>query len=264
VAYWRDDEGNHGQLLLPQKVIYGLVKVDELRSIRDKIFDETKALLKRWFDEHPRDGEPRQIDERLDRARQYLSRWRDQKKLSMLVKGWIKEERSEEHELLVTLAAWEKQDRHLLFWQSQQRDRRIGLRRETFKVFAATMARKYAEIVVEGDFHLPDVREQTPAEDGVPSDGKAQRRTADIAAPGELREYLKRAAEKYGATFTKIKAAYSTQIDNPDGGGCGAVSELNASSDVFVTCSLCGHLFDQDDNACRNLLAFARKGRIAA
>jgi len=63
VACWDGDDGEHGELLLPEKVWRGhsdlsdkpegqLAKTDELRSLRDKLFNGAADDLRAWLKEH--------------------------------------------------------------------------------------------------------------------------------------------------------------------------------------------------------------------
>lgn len=44
VAYWADDKGNYGQLVLPDRMIQAFQKLRDLRSIRDVYFDPSSTV----------------------------------------------------------------------------------------------------------------------------------------------------------------------------------------------------------------------------
>ena len=99
---------------------------------------------------------------------------------------------------------------------------------------------------------LPDIDgwETPEPEDGDPSDGREQRRMSRLSAVGELREEIKKAAHKTGARVEVERAAYSTQ----ECAWCGCVEPWDAKPSIMHTCAGCGRTYDQDANACRNLL----------
>lgn len=262
VAYLLDDGGHEEQVLVPAKVPTGLAKVDDLRSIRDKNFDAARALLLSWLGEVHVETTSTSSAWTVAlgvavRARtlRSLAQWRAIGKLAGFVNAWERDRFPNDEAIMVTLQTWAKQDRHLLAWEASQRDRRINHRREEYRKLAARLARAYATIVLEKfDLTAPEVNEKKPTEEGIPSDGKNQRSTKRIAAPGELRDGIKKAAAKYGARIVEVDPAYSTQTC----ADCGACEEWDAAPSVMNTCVACGATWDQDANACRNLLTYAR------
>lgn len=75
------------------------------------------------------------------------------------------------------------------------------------------------------------------------------------AAPGQLLLKLSRLAETYGLNVIKVGSADITRVhfyDDPKG------KHLNPSSaERLITCAVCGEVYDQDENACRNMVANA-------
>jgi len=246
VAYWLDDTGASGEVLVPARTQLGLQKPDDLRAIRDKAFDAIRLELRRWL--KSRSDLPGWLRERI----KGLEQWRSQARLAALLREWRSARVDGDASVFSSAEDWAKQDRHLLAWEAHQRDRRLGHRKEEYRRFAVSLANRYATIVLE-KFDLRPTREAKPPEEGTPADGRVQRRTARIAAPGELRAAIKAAAEKHGARIVEIDAPYTTQTCSY----CGCLDQWNATSTVMHSCAHCGATWDQDDNACRNLLALA-------
>ena len=261
VAYLVDDQGREEEIRVPSKVLLGLDKVDDLRSIRDKNFNIARAALLTWLGEVHTETrcvtavEPWNALALAVRLRN-LVQWRAIAKLAAFVNAWERNRFAGDEQIFTTLSTWAKQDRHLLSWEANQRDRRINHRREFYRLVGVRLARTYANIVLEEfDLTKPEVNELKPVEESVPSDGRQQRSTKRVAAPGELRDSILKAAVKYGARVSKVDAAYTTQKCAE----CGFCPEepWDASVEITHRCESCGAVWDQDANACRNLLALA-------
>jgi hypothetical protein len=246
VAYWLDDQRRSGEVLVPLRTQIGLEKPHDLASIRDKAFDIARDKLRSW--RAKRTDIPRWLVERT----RFLMRWRAPRRLAALLPHWSQHRVDGDRYIISVLNKWAKQDRHLRWWELNQRDRRLGHRREQYRLFATQLARTYATIVLE-KFDLRGVLQAKPPEDGVASDGRDQRRTAALAAPGQLRAAIKASAQKTGARVVEVDAANTTRTCSI----CGVCEPFKASTAIAHTCAHCGATWDQDHNACANLLALA-------
>ena len=276
VGYVVDETGREREILAPDHLVSGMSKVYDLAAIRDKEFDAARNRLAEWL----RDREtPAWMQDRVAG----LAQWRAPRKLQALVDMWTgidwnawraartagkkcnpSDFRSGTNRvngdemILSALQAWARQDRHLQNWEEHQRERLIAHRRETWRVVAAELTSRYATIVIENGINqnasmcLPEIDgwERPAPEDGDPSDGRDQRRMSRIAAPGELRGEILKAAPKRGARVEVEETAFSTQTC----AWCGAVAVFNAKGSIDHRCSSCARTWDQDANACRNLL----------
>ena len=157
----------------------------------------------------------------------------------------------EDGAIVARLEAWAMQDRHLHRWQETQRDRLYAHRKETWRVIAAELANKYATIIVE-ETKYPEIDgwEQPEPEDGDPSEGRDQRRMSRLAAPGELRGAIVFSATKRGARTIVGETKRITQ----DCAWCGHEDDFDAAASITHRCGGCARMWDQDANACRNLL----------
>jgi len=290
VGYVVDEVGCEREILAPDHLVSGMAKVYDLAAIRDKEFDAARDRLVAWL----RDREtPTWMADRIAGLAQWRaprklqalvdawtgidwSSWRaaraagkkcnpsDFKSGANRVDG--------DETILGSLQAWARQDRHLQNWVEHQRDRLIAHRREMWRVVAAELTSRYATILIEngnaklarsvddrdrlpeidGCMKLPEIDgwERPEPEDGDPSDGRVQRRMSRLAAPGELRAEIIKAAPKRGARVEVEETVDSTRECT----WCDSIEAFDAKAAIEHTCSSCGRTWDQDANACRNLL----------
>ena len=276
VGYLVDETGNEREILAPDNLVSGMGKVYDLVAIRDKEFDAARNRLVAWL-------VGRDLPEGLRDRAAGLPQWRAPRKLQALVDAWTgidwaawRAARAAgqkcnpadfgsnanridgDKEILASLQAWARQDRHLQNWEEHQRDRLIAHRRETWRIVAAELTARYATILIENGLNqnatmkLPDIDgwERPEPEDGDPSDGREQRRMSRLAAPGELRGEILKAAPKRGARVEVEETACSTR----ECAWCGSDEVFDAARSITHCCSSCGRTWDQDANACRNLL----------
>jgi len=276
VGYLVDEHGHEREIRVPDDLLTGMAKVHDLASIRDKEFETARDRLAAWLLDRET---PAWMAERVGS----LAQWRAPRKLASLVDAWTgidwdawRVARAEgkkcnpsdfgstanridgDGPILAVLQAWARQDRHLQNWEEHQRDRLIAHRREVWRVIAAELTARYATILIEsGSNHDTSMKltevdgwEQPAPEDGDPSDGREQRRMSRLAAPGELRAEILKAAPKRGARVEAEQAADSTKAC----AWCGSVEAFDAAASIEHTCSSCIRTWDQDANAARNLL----------
>ena len=264
-GYVVDEHGKEREILVPEKLWRGMGKVADLAKIRDQNLEKAQFELSNWIVgrtipewETALDGERSTM---LDRLRGY-DKWRAPRKLQAFIDRWRDRRVADDEAIFQTMQAWAKQDRHLQSWQEHQRERLIAHRRETWRVIAAELARTYAVLLVEdgtnrspdraGTMKLPDIEgwERPEPQDGDPSDGREQRRMSRLAAVGELRVEFGKAVSKTGGSVEHEKTVNSTQ----ECAWCSHVDHFDAAAELEHECSSCGKTWDQDANACRNLL----------
>lgn len=240
VAAWRSESGEHGVLMLDQPALGGFAKVDELRSLRDDKLEAAKAVLlplvsglvlPDWFPKN-------------------LYQWRAAARFASLERKW-KQNRFDGDDLAYQLLAdWRYRDHHLREWECSQRESNLRNRLDLYRKFAASMARKYSSLVIE-HFDLSQVARRPTAENQE-GDNETARGMRFVASTHELRDCLINA---FGGDFVKVPAEYTTQICS----FCGSLEKWDQKTEVEHTCSACGTKWDQDDNACRNLLAYRER-----
>jgi hypothetical protein len=281
VAYWTGSDGSEGELLLPAKQARrgpmagkwipwheGYAKVDELKGLRDDKLNAIKAQVVAWL--RGLDTVPAWVLERTKKKRTEdtpaksagltrLAQWKSAGRLAVLVIEWREKRINGDGATYKAAEDWRQQDRHLLSWESHQRDQLQRQRHEVYRVFAAELRRKYATAVIEArskeevaaerpmdlrKFHrLPPV--DAPA-DAVGTKGSRAKEHVRNACLSDLRLCLKESM-----TETETVPAPGTTFTCSD---CGTAEKWN-QADLMHVCSGCEREWDQDANASRNLLS---------
>lgn len=211
VAYWAGDDGASGELRIPAALIGGLRKADELRGVRDENLDRMRAaLVDRW---------------------PACARWKSPERFVRL---------SRQHPEWEDLAAWRYHDQHLWAWESSQRAKSLGRRRDLYRCFARMLADRYGTVVLER-FDLRRVAKRGVVE--AAAENETARGNRQLAAVSELRGAIENAAHVVlvdGADTTRTCRA------------CGLVTERDSAGDVTIVCE-CGAVWDQDEAAAHTI-----------
>jgi len=261
IAYWHDDRGNHGELIIPHEESR-LIKTDclrsrpnsirnrldhatSLRSIQDKNFDAVRTDLIAWMVVHD-------VPTWLSSATEWLHAWKSQRKLGAVVEQWSTSRFDGDSEIFDKLTSWWKQHRHLYDWESCERDRSLNARNNLYRNWAAQFTRKYAVVVLEDHFLAKVAKLQQP--ESTKSDmPKPTRRNRTIAACSEFALALKNAAPGNGCSVDYEPYDDTTATCSY----CGLVERFDHRP-LEHPCERCGSTtgpVDQDRTAARNLLA---------
>ncbi len=243
VAYAVGTDGHEEEVMVPPRYVSRVAHVESLRSIRDKIFELAKKVIKAWVEE-------RTCPDWFCEAVRYIDFWRSQKKLAFLLRDWRRSRFEGDESMLEKIELWSKKDRHLWFWEADERAKIQRMRLDFYRRVAARWTSRYARIVT-ADMDLRDFAREPLPEDAARTEGDEQRRSRTLAAPSILRGAIKNAATMRGAVVELQSARFKTQTCN----ACAGVFAFDAKHDVEHACNLCGARWDQDANHCRNLLA---------
>lgn len=267
-----------GFTILPSRMQSGLDKVRSLRSIRDREFDKIRAALLDWFDKqrhtpfladealvaqigpeslaHWRKNLPephlRKCDEadlahvdELYRRIATLQQWKSAVRLHELVRWWTDHRVAGDTVAYSIAEAWRYQDRHLWAWEAHQSKKLKRYQLQVYREAAARLAATYETLVLE-DLNLTEFAETPAPESGAANDAGDLRQ---IAAPSVLRAALVNAFGKHRVVL--VPPEFTTK----NCAHCGTTNEVGAP--LYFTCVNCGLAWDQDLNACHNLLAWA-------
>lgn len=277
VAKWVGDDGDSGELILPDEQTRKPAKCEQLQSIRDDMFNHARdwfaailkgettpeglAWLHRAILHHPRRNQvsaylPRETDcvapelpdwfaERV----QTLSQWRSPNRLAALLVQWRDNRFAGDEAIWLVLETWRKQDKHLYEWTEHQRQKFQRWRKDMYRKFADDLAKRYRVIVVEDCKWSQLSRVPEPEDDEQVQYAKGQMR---LASPYDLIETL---AGRFAETV-RVDPKHTTQQCS----ACGKLMQFDAALKLINRCRHCGTLMDQDENAARNLLSAATPG----
>ncbi len=245
VAYWLDDSGKEGQVIIPQWIIDRQKKVEDLQSIRDKNFNTIKTVLSGF-------QKTTVFPEWLQDKLKSLSNWESQARLASVIIAWRVQRFVGDENLYGTLEAWRKQDKHLYDWEEAQRKSVQEWRLNLYREFACKISREYRVAVIEDidwrDFaKLPDIFSDETVKEAVRWNNK-------LAAVSYLLNCIKAKMTE----CLKAPPEWTTQACNK----CGQIDNFDAEKELIHTCSKCGATWDQDANACRNLLTRYASGAV--
>jgi len=254
VAVWRDNAGHSGDLRLDAKSVQALREPAELQSERDLRFNAARVALRAWLDSQS------EAPAWLLEATKTMHAWRSPSRLATLWHRWGQNglsaaEDEREARAYDALTAWYWRDRHLWACEARRRARARGRRRETYRIFAAELARRYGTILLEGDSkeHKPfDLHRlaRLPATEVIGAGTEAIRQNRKLAAIGTLRDAIIAATASRGGAVGYVAAKETTRTCHV----CGHVETYVESSSVHHCCTACGAKWDQDVNAAAVIL----------
>jgi len=245
VAYWRGEDGRHGELVLSNYDMAGLRKPSEIRSHRDHDLDEMRPTLVSWLTAQP------ELPPWLKEATTHIGLWRSHKRFAHLAREWRMHRFAGDDDVYQMLEAWRRHDHHLWEYESGQRSGALNHRLDLYRCFAKELSERYEVVVLEEKF-LSKVARRPEA--GVDEDeAKLPREQRQRAAVSELCIALRNAFCRDGDAVA-VEAAGTTITCHI----CGALLDGDAADAVVQHC-IAGHVWDQDHNACHNLLTRYRE-----
>lgn len=248
VGYSVDEAGNRGQLSLLAEIRARLKHAEGLQRRQALMFDEIKGRLGLWLVEQPKWPEWMAPLKTLDK-------WRSQGRLVGIVKTWRDNRLPGDAAIFLELEAWRKQARHLYQWESWERTRALDYRKHCYRNIAANLAREYGTLILH-QFNIAKIKEKNETEDKEQDAPKKVQKQLQQGAPGELRLALKHAFAARGGVVLELPSKNITQQCHV----CSELCDFDAAKSIMHTCEHCGATWDQDDNACMNLLSRDRSG----
>ncbi|MBT9147095.1 MAG: hypothetical protein DDT32_00847 [Syntrophomonadaceae bacterium] len=241
IAYWADEEGRHGELTLTSNTLAQFSKLNDLKSIRDKYFNEAISALALYISEGT-------IPDWLKADTTHLNKWRSKPRLLALVGKWRETRFTGDEIIYEALFYWRGRELHLHQWEANLRDQVQRHRRERYRIFAAQLAKDYSQIFIE-NHNLVVTKKKKATEDGTYLTTEVDT-LRTIASPGILRGQIENACRREGVIFTKLDAKHITSKCHI----CGWQEKWNAAATITRECPGCKTEWDQDYNAARLLL----------
>ncbi|MHB8370644.1 MAG: zinc ribbon domain-containing protein [Leptospirales bacterium] len=235
-------------IVLPEKMLKRMDHVEDLKSL----IDQELNRIMTWFR-----GQwggisgpfPEEIRERFVghiRSPKVSSR-----KLAGSILAWRDAHGDFRPDLLSALETWRKSNKRLTQEMDNLRDKLSAQRTDLYRNEALRIVRDHSVVGLE-DFDLREVvKLETP--DGEKTDQPAPARANRVrAAVSDLRNWIKIQAAKTGTVIVRIPAADTTRA-------CRQCLHVNHAhpEDLVWTCDGCGAVWDQDENAARNILMAA-------
>lgn len=244
VAYVSGSDGREEPIVLPEKIERGLKKAEELRSLRDRLFNEMRDRLPSLL--------PTGVPDWLREAVQAMPQWRSPARLAVLALRWRESRFAGDDEAYRTLEAWRKQDKHLYEWEANARRKALEHRRQFYRELAKKLATSYGVVAVE-DMDLRELAARPAPEEPPRGEEYEPAHLRFIVGPSELRLAIKQACAKYGALYVEAPSALTTQRCH----ACGKEERFDTAAHLYHRCSHCKALWDQDLNAAINLRKWA-------
>lgn len=240
------------EVIVSRAVIDRVQKAEAIQSQRDRNLDVARSALVTWLRAHE-PTLPSWLAERaiLDRGPEprrrswHIGVWRSPARFFEFARVWRAQRFEGDSEGYELLEAWRYRDEHLQRYEAGMARGALLDRRETYRILAAEMARRYQFLIVD-NFDLRTFAAEPEPE--AATDKPARRRNQRHAAGSELRAALTNA---FGAARTiRDRAADVTRPCSE----CQVINLWDAAKGREHTCSGCGTTWDQDANACQNLL----------
>lgn len=153
--------------------------------------------------------------------------------------------------MLARLEAWRAHDKKWFEIEAWLRDRLALARREQYRLFAHALASRYALIRIGA----VDLRRMARLErpDGVETElHQRARRNRGRASLYLLQQEIERQADKAGAQVEYVEGPVTSTCHR-----CGSLCAVTA--DLIHVCEHCSAVWDQDENAARNIFAAPRE-----
>ena len=263
VAYTLDEHGEEAAYLMDSDIRDRLTKVRELQQTRDKAQNAMRDSLLPWLKK-----QKTQMPEELREKTRYIHNWKSPAAFVRLLDQWRENHWHGDERGFYILETWaigvwsdslnrrDGGDKHLWRWMEHVRTRTLRSRNDSYRKYAAQLARRYGVLVLE-DFVLSDTQENPkPESTKVKIQGAAAQQRE--AAPSELRNALVGAFLSRGGQVFYVDPAMTTQRCHL----CGYAEPWDAAKSIKHECEGCHATWDQDANAARNILELYLQGNI--
>lgn len=274
VAYGVSASGSSGGTTMELVLPAALLKKDEhvagLASLRDKLLNEMKAKVTDCLTKLTTVSSEEHLSAMV--VFETVSQWRNPGRFMSFVRAVEKGAYVEglawkalPTKLREEIRAYAHQDRHLWQWQDFERRKVQHQRREIYRLFAVSIARKHERVVLE-DFDLRVFARRGTVDVDSTTDSRPYMRLRALACVSALRDTITQACASRRVPVEIRSAAYTTLDCHVCGHRHASDSALakKLRDEVVGTCEKCGATWDQDENAARNLLKNTPAPRLEA
>lgn len=234
-----DADGHIEELRLPEKILQAFRHKQALQVQKDTLLEQTKEQLRHLTWPEPLSPQAEAIRERLTSIR-FTG-------LSTLLR--LLETHHLAGPVLDLLQSWADQTTRLVRERRGLETRYLRYREWYYRNLALRICQQYSRLVIEV-LDLKSIASDDNPPDPILDQAAKYRQ---LVAPSLFLSCLEHAATKTGTRIVKVPAAYSTRTCSV----CQAVLR-ETGPDLILQCPK-GHLWDQDENAVRNLLRLAQE-----
>lgn len=240
---WMDENGKQGEVLLPNRLIGGFDQADRIKSHRDQLFNETIETLWGWINQCSN------CPDWLNEQTTHMKQWRSHGRLVHLISIWQDNRFDSDSVIWGVLEKYLHRERHLEDFEVNLRDRLVRSRKEIYRVTAARLAEQYATLIVE-DMDLKQMSRRPTPEIEESRQATKARANRQLVSPGVFRAALVAAFKARGREVIVASSKNITRVH----ADCGTLVSQDYAADIKVYCPNCDMWYDQDVNACKNLL----------
>lgn len=238
-GYLVGDDGREYEVLVKRRIIDALGKADAIQGVRKQNLETLRAAFSAW---RATVTPPETFAERIER----VYAWESTDRFRRLAYHWRGARWDGDEEGFALLEAWRYRDQHLGNYESGLRRTALLRRRESYRELAAQLAARYHTLVID-DTDLRDFQ-RAPLPESEDTEIAAVKRQQTVAACYSLREALVNAFTGRVAKRSAVDLTRRCHV-------CGVLNEWDRlTRERLHTCSGCGATWDQDPNACCNLL----------
>jgi F0F1-type ATP synthase membrane subunit b/b' len=242
VAMVRGTDGQQEEIRLDEKMVSGLRLPSALQRTRDDKLNELLSRFLPWLKQQ-------ELPEWMSREIRSIDKWRSPARFASLAIRWRNNRWKGDKKGYTMLEGWRYRDNHLWDWESFQTRGSHGHREDFYRCAAKKLSQRYQDVVLE-QFKLSDVARRGKTEDS--PENKAARSNRQLVGVSRLRLAVVQAFLARGGRVVEFPAKNTTRTCNE----CGTVAIFDAAKyiDRNPPCPTCGAVWDQDHNACVNLL----------
>ncbi len=237
-AYVIGDDGLHEEIFVPEATVRRLKKSEQVRSTRDQHLNTMRPLLTDWL----KLNEPI-LPEWLTVATRYIFQWKSHQRFVELAYRWRKHRFAGDSAGFDLIESWRYRNQHLYDYEF---GRQQGGRRHRLAVVrqrVAELAQRYATVVYDDSDYRTFQKSPLPEEDR--NEIATAKWQQQAASPSEFRNAFTHAFRHSVA----IDGAVTKTCFH-----CGSKEQWDRAKELYHRCSKCGVVWDQDANACRNML----------
>jgi hypothetical protein len=243
-GYVVGDDGREQEILVLDDIRSSLDRADEVQSQRGLMLDEMRKGFLAWI-ESKGDDLPDWFRERT----LTVASWRSFGRFAALALDWRRGWWDDGDAGYTLLERWRVNDLRLARYETGTRSTALRRRTDRFRVLAADLSRRYANLVVD-DTDLTNFQRSPPPE-SEETERDAVKRQQRIAAGSDLRLALTNA---FGADRVVTRPSREVTVTCA---ACGHRNDRASMTDAREQqCARCGRVDDQDGNACRNHLSW--------